>query len=531
LVTLIYWVASSILGAVFVYRSSKSTFMASAAGLCLMFNGLALTDEAGHPQQLVLLLYMVASCLSLPSPTGRIRLRFFLLGCVGAALVFTKVNVGVFYIAGLAYALFCLLPPGRIRSFGIALMLGYAASIPWLLMHASFNLGFVGYCLVATAAGVVTFAGGALVRSRDRLRFGTTMVAAAGLIAGTLIIVVATSLQGMSLYSLVWGTILNPMGLPKLFTLPLRVSNHVLLAILIVTAAIVGLMFSGRRLSQSKWFYVAQCAAGIGSILLLVRYERIEWVASVLPLTLVPRLQWGRDDSLLFSRFFITAMAVTQFLEPFPAAGSQVEIAAAPMILWAFLCISDGVVGLNATWRRRPFHIVGKGLPLDALIGGTILVLFAVVSIRRSEYRRLPPASAGLEGSSWLHLPTEQAAQFGSIARNVGSNCRILFTMPGMGSFNMWSGVPTPNGWNHNDWMGGIPLDRQAEILRIMKSNTQACAILNRGFVRFWDKDDAAVAALPLARYVMTDMPKVAQFGDYEILVHPSRSSPWVRMP
>jgi hypothetical protein len=163
------------------------------------------------------------------------------------------------------------------------------------------------------------------------------------------------------------------------------------------------------------------------------------------------------------------------------------------------------------------------------MIGGTILVFLAGVSMVAGMsmalpvHRQFPPASDGLRGSAWLHLPTEQATQFESIARNVSRNCSILFTMPGMGSFNMWSGVATPNGWNVPLWMQLFSSGRQAEILSIMKSDAQACAIVNRSLVQ----DEAGVAALPLAHYVMTDMPTVAQFGRYEIHVHPNRSTPW----
>ena len=170
LVTLVYWASSSLLATVFVYRLSKSTFLACAAAVCSMLVGSVLTNEPGHPQQVVLLLYMSAACLSLPSQSGRYLLRLFLLGCIGAALAFTKVNVGVFYIAGLAHALLCLLPSGRrVRSIGIGLTLICAATFPWLLMHASFNHGFVGYCLLATVSGVVTFACGALIRPQQSL--------------------------------------------------------------------------------------------------------------------------------------------------------------------------------------------------------------------------------------------------------------------------------------------------------------------------------------------------------------------------
>jgi hypothetical protein len=394
-------------------------------------------------------------------------------------------------------------------------------------MHAGFDHSFRGYFLLATVGGIAAFAYGALVGPHHRLSMRAALCAGAGLLAVTALIIVATSLQGVSIGSLVQGVILNALHHPDVFYIPLSVSRLNLLGALILTAGVVSLGWWGRPLIQSRWLGLLRCTAGIGSICLLTLDHQIQWVIPLLPLTLIPQSHWERDAVALFPRFFITYMAVTQFLEPYPVAESQTAIAAAPMILWAFLCIADGIAGLRAASYRQS-QGSGEGLRLDAVIGGTILVVFAGISMAGAARSPFPPATTGLRGSSWLHLPPDQAIRFESIVRNVRTNCSILFTMPGMGSFNIWSGVPTPNGWNLGPWMKGISSERQAEILRIIESNSQACAIFNRRIVRFWDKDETSMeAALPLAHYVMTDMPKIAEFGEYEIRVHPHRSSPW----
>jgi hypothetical protein len=529
LVTLVYWLASGLLATVFVYRFSKSTFLACAAGLCVVLAGRALADEPGHPQQVLLLLYMIAACLSGPRLSGRNYLRLFLLGLVGAALVFTKVNVGVFYMAGLAHTLFCLLAPGRMRSLGIGLTLTYAVMAPWVLMHGHFNQGFRGYCLLATLCGLVTFACGALVRPHHPLPIRAALYSGAGLLVGTVLIIIATSLQGMSVGSLVWGVILNPLHQPDTFFAPLRIGR---LAAIILAASVIGILTAsligvGRALAESQLVSMLRCAVGVGSILLLPWLAKIQWVVPLLPLTLIPPSRWERDTAL-FSRLFITCLAVTQFLEPYPVAGSQVAIAAAPMILWAFLCIADGIAGLRIPSFERADDS-GKDLPLGGVIGGAILVFYAGVSIAVSAHNQFPQASTQLRGATWLHLPEEQATQFEAIARSVRKNCNILFTMPGMASFNLWSGVPTPNGWNLTAWMTGISSERQAEILNIIKADPRACAIVNRSIVQFWGADELSVAALPLAHYAMTEMPQMAKFTEYEIRVHPNRSSPWLQ--
>src|SRR5262249_24181528 len=106
-VTLIYWLVSGVFAGLFVERISKSLLLGAHAGLGCVTVSAFLADEPGHPQQVVLLLWMVASYLTLPRTSGRMTLAMFLLGAIAAALLFPKVNVGVFYVAALANALAC----------------------------------------------------------------------------------------------------------------------------------------------------------------------------------------------------------------------------------------------------------------------------------------------------------------------------------------------------------------------------------------------------------------------------------------
>lgn len=524
-VTFIYWASSSLLAAFVVYRLCQSTFLASAAGLSMMLVGRVLANEPGHPQEVLFLLCMIAAGLCVPSRWLGDHLRFFLLGCLGAALAFTKINVGVFYLAGLAHAMLCLLPSGRLRSAGLGLTLTYAAVAPWLLMHRSFDLGFGRYCLVATAVGLATFISAAALRAPKRLPLSTALAAAAGVLTASAVIVVATSVQGMTLSSLLWGVIVNPLGVPDVFHILLWISWPNTLAALVLAGGFVALtLFSRHNPAKAGWFELARCAVGAASLLMLILRYEIPWVAPLLPLALIPPSRW-EGESTLFPRLFITCMAATQFLEPFPVAGSQAGIAAAPMILWSFVCIADGITGLRTT---AAWPSMTERLRLDAAIGGAILFLFAAFSVARVVAGPLPGAASGLKGAGWLHLPEKQATQFQGITRSVRANCKVLFSLPGMASFNLWSGVPTPNAWNVSTWMDGITRDRQAEILHILKSNPQSCAIVNHKIVGMWEGGPTAERS-PLAQYLAREMPVVDHFGDYEIHVNPDRRSPWNR--
>jgi hypothetical protein len=126
-----------------------------------------------------------------------------------------------------------------------------------------------------------------------------------------------------------------------------------------------------------------------------------------------------------------------------------------------------------------------------------------------------------------LRLPLETENLYQFIARNVHANCDVLFTMPGMGSLNFWSAVPTPNGLNLTAWMRGLSLEEQQRILSILQKTPQACVVYNEDLTRFWQVTPQELRDLPLARYILHDMRPVAQARGYQIRVHPRRLTPW----
>jgi hypothetical protein len=527
LVTLIYWVTSSLLGGAFAFRVSASPVLAAAIGLCVMLASRVIVNEPGHPQQVVLLLFMIAAYFSVPSASGRYYLRLFLLGGVGAALAFTKVNVGVFYVAALAQTLICLLSPGRLRSTGLGLTMIYVAAVPWLLMHGHFDRGSRGYFALATISGISTFAWGALSRPDSRFPVRAALCSGMGLLAGLLLIVAATSLQGVTTGALFWGVVLNPPHHIGGFFYPMYITRANVTVALVLTIGTVVFRLSADHLEQLRSPYVLRCVVGVGAVLALTWRQEIQWVVPLLPLTLMPRRRSTRGSVPIFTRLFITSLAMTQFVEPFPVAGSQLGIAAAPMILWACLCIVDGIDGL-AAGTQDLMSDAGRIPRWDAIIGGAILFAAAGMSVGAVASSRFPPASSGLKGSTWLRLPADQAHELESVAAGARANCDMLFTMPGMGSFNMWSGVPSPNGWNINNWMRSMDAARQSEILSVIAADPRVCVILNREIMLFWDDDAAGLASSRLASYITNDMLLAAKFGGYEIRVSPYRISPWV---
>ena len=130
-------------------------------------------------------------------------------------------------------------------------------------------------------------------------------------------------------------------------------------------------------------------------------------------------------------------------------------------------------------WGLRPLSLLprvsklaGDGFPKDSVLGSLIVFALMVGMFGSGSLSwRYPYAASRLRGAAWLHLPAEEEERYMFVAGNVAANCDLLVTLPGMGSFNYWSGIPTPNGSNMTAWMRVFDRERQQRILDLVRSN------------------------------------------------------------
>jgi hypothetical protein len=243
----------------------------------------------------------------------------------------------------------------------------------------------------------------------------------------------------------------------------------------------------------------------------------------LLPIDGEPRL-----PSDYFPRLFVTGVAATQFLQPYPVAGSQLNSAAAPLLLWAFLCVHDSADGMFRLAPKALSRVTSLGLG-KTILGGSMVIVLTITLLRGGTLQqRFPYPPSSLPGATTLHLSPEMEDTYQFLAQNVRKNCDVLFTLPGMGSLNFWSEVPTPNGFNLTAWMRGFSPERQEQILKIMENDPRACVVYNAELVDFWTATAQDLDTSPLSKYILNQMHVVAQRNGYQILVQPHRESPWI---
>jgi hypothetical protein len=531
LVTLICWLLSAVLAGYFIYQVTNDIVLASGAFLACTKLASVLANEPGHPQQVILPMLMLACCAS--APRGHGRLGMLLSGALGAALFFTKINVGVFYFAALALILVCSFPFSRIRTIGVGLLLAYAVGVPLLLMRQDL-LGWArNYCLLAILCGVCTFVGVSLTMPPSPQPMRNLLDAVTGALSTAALVVIGTRLQGMSSATLMEGVFWAPLRHPKVFSIHFEIATWTVIGATMVSGCIAALyLFRDPWMdSCADWVDALRCAVGVCTVLRLqYQLDVVAWALPFLPLGMMPvkGRVWRPSD--LVPRLFVAGLAATQFLQAYPVAGSQLGIAASPMLLWAFVCIHDGAGGLLRL-TCRAMGLRGDALPKESIIGGLVALAIAVNMFRSGSLSwRYPYPPSRLRGAASLHLPADVEDRYLFLASRISANCDFLFTLPGMGSLNFWSGVPTPNGSNMTAWMRGFSSERQQQILGILRANLRGCAVYNAGMSSLWRETSEELDALPLARYIIHDMPKAAERDGYEIRIHPRRNSPWVEI-
>jgi hypothetical protein len=523
----IFWLLSSAVAAYFVFRLSKSSIMAGAAALASTFLAYVLTFEPNHPQELIFPILMLSCCVSLaPGAAG-----MAVLGALGTALLFTKINVGVFFLVALFQALVCVLPAGRLRRAGIVLACAYAAAFPFLVMRRDVATWAGGYCFVATLCGLSTVIFGLMCGPRESRAKRMMLYGALGGVAAGAVILAVTMWQGVSLSVLLRGVVLDPLKRSALFEVPDPVTGWEGVGAFLITAAIAGLYWL-RRYPRiyTDLVSVVRCFGGLWAIVVLYATFQIhpELVAA-LPLILLPpsKGEWKFRD--YFPRLFLAVLSATQFLQPYPVAGSQVSISAASLLLWAFVCFYDGAQGMADLVQRRTGGFAA-GLTLRSILTSLLFIWLTLAMLYGGIWRgRFTAPASALRGAHHLHLPKKQEDLYVPVAEEIRANCDVLFTMPGMGSFNFWSGIPTPNGFNLTAWMTEFTPQQEYPILKIIQNDSRSCVLYNAAMVSAWGATPEDVENSPLGKFIVHDMPIVYERKDYQIRVNPKRQAPWVQ--
>ena len=249
----------------------------------------ALASEPGHPQELVAMLLALGMLLA-ARETPRFN-RLAALAVVAALLVFTKINVGVFFGFALLLVMRLDAQARSVRRWETWILLGVCAALPFMLMRRHLAAEWCrNYSLLMAGAVSAAFLVAANpTGDRTPRPTGYAKIACFFLLPSAICLGVVW-LTGTTLNGLIDGLLLTPLKMPGVALLPLPLSNGVVLNAAASLAA--ALMVRGRAAHPPVRLAVVglKAAYGIVGALCLVGSAKTQlaWLLPWVWLVLVP---------------------------------------------------------------------------------------------------------------------------------------------------------------------------------------------------------------------------------------------------
>jgi len=89
----------------------------------------------------------------------------------------------------------------------------------------------------------------------------------------------------------------------------------------------------------------------------------------------------------------------------------------------------------------------------------------------------------GLPGATLLHLPEPQRVTYRILALNAAANTDVLFSTPGMFSFNLWADIPPPTEKNTTLWFALLNEVEQRKIIEHLDRTPRAGLIVQNSLI------------------------------------------------
>jgi hypothetical protein len=162
---------------------------------------------------------------------------------------------------------------------------------------------------------------------------------------------------------------------------------------------------------------------------------------------------------------------------------------------------------------------------LNIVIAQTIIISFALAvswrfagvanRYRSGQYLAQP-------GAEMIRIPDTAAALYRVLTVNASAHADMLFSLPGMFSLNIWTGLPTPTQANVTHWFSLLDGSRQQAIVDALEAHPRACIIIDRGHVDFLKRLGFGPRGL-VHDYIVKNFEPAFVIDRFEFCVHRGR--------
>jgi hypothetical protein len=531
-VVMVIWVLSSLVFGLSIWRITGSVLLGLGTQI-LTFGALeVLVNEPMHPVSSIALMLALIVAISTFVGSGRSRWAMGLLGAVVAAMVLTKINVGVFALISVALACAVSYQQFWGRRWPRLLVELVFVAIPVLLMASKFDEGWARHYSVhvfSTALAVVI----ALRATRPaRRELGELRWLIGGFLILALASCIAVVATGTSIHGLWEGVIRQPLRQSDAFTIPMLLSKRLYAFDLISVGGALAYWYASRRRTAAGpvWLALASVFAivvgltmafsVVGQLLPFNDRSLTGYQLSMLPFVWVALAATTSGDEsgpFAFARILLPALAALQGLHGYPVAGSQTLLSVVLVVPVGALCVGNGVSGLSRLIAAEPdrLALVGFGALATIVVAWFVAVTFVHDPLHQSRgvYHSTAVYALDLPGAHDVHLGSAEEVQlYESVAHAMDENCTHTQMEPGMDSFYLWTEEEPPS-LTATGWETLFDDERQEKVIEEIAPIEGLCLLRNKERAAGWGLGEG-----PLVKYLEHGFTPLGKWGEYELL-------------
>lgn len=519
-----HWLVAGLLGFALVWRTTRRYALAFASCTLILVLLRRSFNEPGHPQSLCALLVAGAALACTCVEGGRRRLALVALGFLAAAMLLTKINLGVYLLLGLSLAIAPALPAGRAMR-GLRVVLGFAAVLlPFLVLRAHLDLGWGrSYAAVASCAidAALLFTWPRADRAELSMRDLLALVAA--LVASALAICLFVLARGTTMGGLVESVLLRALRFPKTFQLPAAIgTRHAAFACISLILAIGVLFAMRKRVSLGALglaLHAVKLVFAVFVVYCVILHQQTALIGFALPfawIVLVPSPCDATPPPISFGRRALVLIAVLQTLVAYPVAGSQIVFASFLVVAVAAVAVSD-VLSAHASTRALTTWGSKTIVAVEMTVVLACVALFANMA-REDRQSIASCVPLGLPGAEDLRLSERDVATYRWIAHNLSALSDTFVSEPGTNSLYLWTQRAPPTALNCFVWPILLDREEQQRIVDSIAPHPRACALRWRGW-------RGRTSDLPLMKYLVDEFEPVATCDAYTLFVRRGRDA------
>jgi hypothetical protein len=517
--SILHWLLAAIVLGFAAWRMTRSAFAALFVAAVSFIHLSALANEPGHPQELVVVLLALAIVLAAGFSRNRWTLES--LAVLTALLVFTKINVGVFFGFALLPAMRCYSSDRFARGAWNWLLFAVSAILPFVLMRRHLDADWCrNFATIAAATTMTTLFVSQRVSGEPGLGAKKYFTSGAAFGFTAAILLGVTLLLGTSWQGLLDGLFLTPLKMPRVALLALAVSGAAVANALASAGCGVLIVLRRNDARLISLLNILKALYGIVGAFCLMGGAKAQ-LAYLLPwvwLAAVPGAKPAGSAGQNFARVLLCLAAAWQSLQAYPIAGTQVTLATFLLVLAYGVCLNDSFRAAAQTNRAQALlsALTPQKLFLTQTLAGLALVfVFTNVWCKlpdvRREHARLRPLE--LPGSTHLRMDDETSTMYRGLAQYLAAESGTFVTYPGVNSLYFWAGKRPPTQLNSTGW-GQLTHAQQREILGTLARAERPRLVIVEAMMQNWDSAPYDPIR-PLERFVAEECRPLRRMGRF----------------